>query len=191
MLTTKKSESCYRQEKAKNGKKVKLATEIFNEYGDAIRTIIRSIVDDESKVDDIFQDFFLSIVHKPVPLSIRNLRGYLCRAVINDIRDATRRAQKYQIRIRKYAECRDYGEIVKQPQVIVAQAEEYRKMVQLIERQLSPCEAEAVILKYSHDENIRDAAEKMNVKKRTFSVYLSEGLRKIRRITCGDKQLSK
>jgi RNA polymerase sigma factor (sigma-70 family) len=189
MLNPKKSDNQHRKAEAQIPEKVDIATMIFKEHGDMIRTIIRYFVSDVSKADDIYQDFFLSIVHKPVPLGIQDLRGYLYRAIMNDIRDRARRAEGYQARIRKYAEFRKYSVIEEQAQVIVARDEEHQKMVQLIERQLPHYEAEAIILRYCHDKNIRDAAEKMRVNKRTFSVYLCGGLKKIRRFV-REKQIT-
>ncbi|MCK4784369.1 MAG: RNA polymerase sigma factor [Desulfobacteraceae bacterium] len=162
--------------------KVKLATEIFAEHGDEILAIIRFNVNDKSRADDIFQDFFLSIVYQPLPEGIQNVKGYLYRAAINDVIDAARRTKSYQARIHRYAEYRKYSIIHEDPENIVLQAEERQKMIQLIERQLPPREAEAVLQRYGHDCDIGNAAKRMRVTKRTFSRYLCIGLKKIRQI---------
>ena len=39
---------------------VKMAAEIFDEYGDEIRAIIKFNIKSETETDDIFQEFFLS-----------------------------------------------------------------------------------------------------------------------------------
>ena len=41
---------------------MRIATQIFDEYGDLIREMIRFRVNDKSMVDDIFQNLFLSLV---------------------------------------------------------------------------------------------------------------------------------
>lgn len=162
-------------------KRVKLATVIFDKYGAQIRAIINFNITDKSKIDDVFQDFFLSIVHKPVPEGTENIEGYLYRAVINDVIDAARRTKSYRVRIQKYAEYREYI-IYEDPQNIVIQAEERQKMFQLIKRLLPPREAEAVVERYGHDRSIGNASKRMRVNKRTFSRYLCIRLKKIRRL---------
>lgn len=161
--------------------RVKLATVIFDKYGAQIRNIINFHITDKSKIDDIFQDFFLSIVRKPVPGGIQNVKGYLYRAVINDVIDAARRTKSYRDRIQRYTEYREYS-VYEDPQNIVIQAEERQKMFQLIKRQLPPREAEAVVERYGHGRSIGDASKRMHVNKRTFSRYLCMGLKKIRQI---------
>jgi DNA-directed RNA polymerase specialized sigma24 family protein len=55
-------------------------------------------------------------------------------------------------------------------------------MLQLIERQLPSREAEAVIRRHVHGDDVSDGARKMNVDTRTFSRYLSRGKKRIRRL---------
>lgn len=180
MSSAERHDNLGREANAEIQTKVKLATEIFAEHGNEILAIIRFNVNDKSRADDIFQDFFLSIVYQPVPKGIKNVKGYLYRGAINDVIDAARRTKSYRARIHRYAEYRKYSIIHEDPQNIVIQAEERQKMIQLIERQLPPREAEAVIKRYGRDISISDAAREMHVNKRTFSRYLCLGLKKIR-----------
>lgn len=176
----KKSRKRGRRGKADIQEKVSLASALFEERKDEIRAIIQFNMSDKSKVDDIFQDVFLAIVDKPIPPDVQNPKGYIYRIIINDIIDMARRTKSYQARIQRYAEFRRYSIINNDSENIVIQAEEREKMVELIERQLPSREAEAVIKRYDRDISIGDAAKRMNVKKRTFSRYLSLGLKKIR-----------
>jgi DNA-directed RNA polymerase specialized sigma24 family protein len=64
-------------------------------------------------------------------------------------------------------------------------------MIQLIEKLLPPREAKAVILRYGYDRNTNDAAKEMCVGERTFSGYLCEGLKKIRRFARAKKTETK
>jgi len=66
---------------------MKQAVEIFEEYENVIRGTIYCNVNDKSKVDDLLHDFFLALVRKPIPSYIQNVKGYLRRAVKNDILD--------------------------------------------------------------------------------------------------------
>lgn len=168
-----------RRDKADVQERVNQASAILTERGDEIRAIIQFHVSDRSKVDDIFQDLFLAIVDKPIPSDVQNLKSYLYRVITNDIIDMARRTKNYRGRIQRYAERRKYSIINNDPENIVIQAEEKEKMIELIERQLPPREAEAVIKRYVNDISIDDAARKMHVNKRSFSRYLCLGLKKI------------
>jgi RNA polymerase sigma factor (sigma-70 family) len=145
--------------------RVQLVAKIFDQYGDLIRAIIQFNLSDQRNADDVFQDSFLSLLHKPVPEGTQNVKAYLYRAVTNDIIDAARRTRSYRARVCRYAECHKYSVIYEDPQNSVIQAEERREMLRLIERQLPP----------------REAAKRMRVNKRTFSRYLCTGLKRIRR----------
>jgi len=161
-------------------KRVEQAAEIFEKHGDVIRAMIRFQVSDESKVDDIFQDLFLSVVEKPIPADMQNIKGYLYRAITNDVIDVARRTRSYRDRVSRYAESRERSTSQEEPQNTVVQAEEIQKLFQLIEGQLPPCEAEAVIQRYRYDHDTACAAEQMRVDARTVSRYICVALKKIR-----------
>jgi DNA-directed RNA polymerase specialized sigma24 family protein len=56
---------------------VGLAAKIFAEYGDFIRMVIRYKVKNEAQADDLFQDFFLSLVVSPLPAGEHSGRNIL------------------------------------------------------------------------------------------------------------------
>ena len=161
---------------------VKMAAEVFDEYGDAIRAIIKFNVKSETEIDDIFQEFFLSIVRRPIPQSVQDIRGCLYKAVTNDIIDISRRTKSNRNRINKYAECHKYSVIEDDPENIVIQAEEIKKMFQLIENSLPKREAEVVVKRYGRNLSTTDTAQRMFVNKRTVSRYLSVAIKKARQI---------
>ncbi len=74
---------------SKNGddthRRVEKAMEVFDKHGDEIRAMIEFNVKDEFKAEDIFQDLFVSVVGKPIPPGVENVRAYLYRAVTNDV----------------------------------------------------------------------------------------------------------
>jgi RNA polymerase sigma factor (sigma-70 family) len=156
------------------------AAEIFSEYGDFIRAVICYKVKNEAWADDLFQDFFLSLISKPVPAEVQNIRSYLYRAIINDIVDATRRVENYKTRMNKYAECLNYSINKNTPENAFIEAEETDKMFKLIEGWLRRSEAQAISLRYRNSYNIKEVAKKMHVDNRTVSRYISAGLSKIR-----------
>jgi RNA polymerase sigma factor (sigma-70 family) len=155
------------------------AAEIFSEYGDFIRAVIYYKVKNEAWADDLFQDFFLSLVSKPIPRGVQNVKSYLYRAIINDIVDTTRRVEKYKTRMNKYAECLNYSINKNNPENALVEAEETDKMFKHIEGWLRRSEAQAISLRYRNSYNIKEVAKKMHVNNRTISRYISAGLSKV------------
>ena len=84
--------------------RVEQAEQVFDRYGDEIRAMIEFSVKDKSSAEDIYHDFFVSIVKKPVPKGIENVRAYLYRAVSNDVVDRFRKARNRREGIKEYAE---------------------------------------------------------------------------------------
>ena len=74
---------------------VRAASEVFAEHGRFIRSVIRFQIHDESRVEDLYQEFFLYLVRTPLPSDVRNVRSYLFRALIHDAVDMSRRLEKY------------------------------------------------------------------------------------------------
>ncbi len=161
-------------------KRVGLAAEVFKRYGDEIRAIIHFNVKDESKADDIFQDFFVSIVRKPIPSGIQDIRAYLYTAVTNDVIDVSRQIKNHQDHVQKYVECRKHFVIPEDPQNTAIQTENTKKMFQLIESRLPKRQAEVIIQRYGYGLSTTDTAEKMNSNKRIISRYLTVALKKMR-----------
>jgi RNA polymerase sigma factor (sigma-70 family) len=160
---------------------VESATRIFEEYGDLIRAIVLHNLSDREKANDILQDFYLSLVRKPIPAEVRDVKSYLYRAITNDIIDAIRNERSYAARVHRYAEtgkknCVDYND----PQTIVSQGQEIQEMFRLIERQLPSREAEALAERFGKGSDIGEGAKRMGVNKRTFSRYACIGVKKIR-----------
>lgn len=180
MLGTQQRNNMAGEAGAINRQRVKLAEKILNKYGDEIQAVIRLKMKGESGASDILQGIFLNLVHKPIPEGVENIVGYLVRAIKNDIIDTVRHAANYRTRIHKYAELRKYKVVQEDPQNIVIQAEERQEIARLIDEHLPPHQAKAVILRFRHDQDTHDAAKRMGISERTYSVYLCEGLRKIR-----------
>ena len=164
----------------KYGNGAELVSEIFVEYGSFIRAVIGSQVKNEAQVDDIFQDFFLSLIYKPVPKNVKNIKSYLYRAIINDIVDAARRAEKYQARIEKYSENLNYSINNADHENALVEKEQLDKMFALIKGRLPRSQSLAITLRYKEHHNIKEVAEKMGVNNRSVSRYVSVGLKKVR-----------
>ena len=157
---------------------VERAAEVFDQHGDFIRSVIHFHVRNKTEAEDLFQDLFLSIVAKPMPEEVRNVKGFLYKLITDTIKDAYRRIIRYQTRIHRYAEY--YLRIIEShPAAGLIDVEESKKMLDLIERHLPTKEALAVKLRYKDDCDIEKVAEKMGVKTRSASRYVSIGLKKI------------
>jgi RNA polymerase sigma factor (sigma-70 family) len=157
------------------------ATKIFEEHAVFIRAAIHSQIKNHTRADDLFQDFFLSLVSKPIPEGIRDIKSYLYRAITNDIVDGSRRTEKYRARVKKYAESVNYAINKSGPENALIETEEINKMFKIIEGLLPRSEAQAIILRYKNNCSIKEVARKMCVNNRTVSRYISTGLSKIRK----------
>jgi len=167
--------------KRKNiSEEVRFAEEIFNMYGDEIRAIIHYNVKDKTKVDDIFQNFFVSIVYKPIPPDIQDIKAYLYKAVTNDVIDDSRQKKCHQDHIKNYAECYKHLVVTEDPQNIAIKIEDTKRMFQLIETRLPKREAQVLLQRYGHGFSTTDTAKRIQADKRNVSRYLSAALKKMR-----------
>ena len=161
---------------------MKLATRIYNEHSVNIRRIISRQVNDPSTVDDILHDFFLSLVHRPISPEMKNIRGYLYRALRNDVLDAVTKKRNYKARILRYARIKMNNRIYHNPQKTAIKHDEIQKVFSLIDNHLPRREAMAVLQRYRYDQTTTEAAKAMNIDKRSFSRYLCVGLKKLREV---------
>jgi RNA polymerase sigma factor (sigma-70 family) len=158
---------------------VDLATEVFAEHGSFIRSVIRFHIDNKTEAEDLFQDLFLFLISKPIPTDVQNVKGFLYKMICDMVRDAFRRIERYHERIHVYAK-RNSNVMENRPESGLMEVEEAKKMFELIERRLPRNEAQAVMLKYRENNGVTEIAEKMGVKPRSVSRYVSVGLKKIR-----------
>jgi RNA polymerase sigma factor (sigma-70 family) len=159
--------------------RVNAVAKIFEEHADFIFEVIRRKSRDELQANDLFQDFFLSLIARPVPRGVQNIRGYLYKAIINDIVDAARRVDRYHNLVRKYAQACGNG-IEWGPEGNLVKAEETEKMFELIERRLKYREAHAVTLRFKKSYEINQIAREMGVDNRSVRRFIFRGLNKIR-----------
>lgn len=154
------------------------ATGIFDKHGDFIRSVIRFHIRNEPEAEDVYQDLFLSLVAKPIPVEVQNVKGFLYKLITDTVKDAYRRIDRYQARIRRYTK-RNFHTVEIRPETNLVGEEETKKMFHLIEKHLPAQEALAVTLRYMHHCDTGEVAEIMGVKPRSVSRYVSVGLKKI------------
>ena len=158
------------------------AAQIFDDYGDFIKKVICSQIQDEDQAEDFFQNFFLSLVSNPLPGDIQNIEAYLYKAITNDIADATRLTKKYRNCIHEYTKCYCHHRSQKIPEKLVIELEETNRVFELVETHLPRTEAQAVRFQYRDGFDAKEMAEKMSVESKTIRGYVSEGLSRIRRL---------
>lgn len=162
------------------------AEKLFAEHGEFIRSVIRFHVKDAVESDDLFQEFFLFIAANPIPQDVKNIKGFLYRMISGRVKDAFRKTMRYRRRLKRYAEHYRYI-LDNRPEHDVIDTEETEKMFDLIRKHLPRSEAFAVTLKYGCDYDIQEVAQKMGLKKRSVSRYMSAGLSKLRQIIGTEK----
>ena len=166
---------------------VDIAAKIFAEYGDFIYDIIRNKVKDEAQADDLYQDFFLSLVSNPIPPDSQNIKGHLYRAITNDIIDACRRMERYRTLINKYADYFNFPVNKRGVTDAFINEKQINEIFRVAGEQLAPAKAEAIILRYKNDHSIKKIAKEMNVKKETVRRYICVGLKKLRQFLIAEQ----
>jgi len=161
-------------------KNVREASRLFAEHRPFIYAVIRSQVKNKDQADDIYQDFFLSLVYKPIPESVENIKSYLYKAIIHDIIDDVRKVERYQYRIQKYSKQLTNSINNTNPENAFIKKEQLDKMFTLIMGRVTKSESQAIDLRYRKQHSLKDGAEKMCVNNRSVSRYICVGLRKIR-----------
>lgn len=160
---------------------VRAAADIVTRHGGFIRGVIRFQNCSRFDEEDVFQEFFLMLLRKPVPPDVRRLRSYLYKAIVHHIVDLIRHQVCYRRNLKKYAEeirisinNRSAGNAVKQ-------GRQRDAALAYMVRHLREREAQAFMLKYRDNCSIGEIAARMGVERRTVSRYLSEGLKRLQR----------
>ncbi len=161
---------------------VDTAHKVFTEHGHFIRAVIGSRVKNKAQAEDIFQNFFLSLVHNPIPERVRHVKSYLCKAIINDIVDAARKVERYQALVHRYSEQSIFSINTIGPENAFNIKEETDKLFELIKGRLRKSELRAVTLRYCSSLDTNEVAARMGVKNGTVRRYISVGLAKVRKL---------
>jgi RNA polymerase sigma factor (sigma-70 family) len=167
---------------------VQRASVIFSEHSDFIRAVIHHRIHDENRAEDLFQDFFLSLVSRPIPPDVRNLKSYIYKALINDISDRIRHIERYQALTHKYAEhhCDPINNCTTEDAFI--EKEQTAKMIELIGKRVTKSETKAIAFRYCDNLCVQEVAERMGIDSRSVSRYISTGLRKVRQFFKFEKE---
>ncbi len=158
-----------------------MADAIFREHGEFIRLVLRHQAGSSLDVEDLFQGFYLVLIQKPVPAEVRDVRGYLYRALVHHVIDAARLRQTYAIAVKKYAQERKISINKRPAENAFIDEEQQDAAISSLARGLQAREAQALVMRYRDDCSILEIATRMGINKRTVSRYLSQSLRKLQR----------
>ena len=168
---------------------VQRATAIFFEHCDFIRAVIRYKIKDESMAEDLFHNLFLSLVSRPVPAEVRDIKGYIYRAIINDVTDHIRHLGRYQSLTHR---CADYNKLTinnRLPEDALMEKEQSDKMIELIKKRVTRNEFKAIASRYRDDLSIKEAADRMNIDDRSVVRYISTGFRKVKKFLAIEQEV--
>lgn len=159
-------------------KQVEWAERLFAEYHLYIRATIKYFLKDPLEQEELYQDIFVYFVHKQIPDHVVRVPSYLYRVILDRVRDRKRKQTRDSNRLQHYA----YEQSGRQPDEsdLLPHREQIDEVFALIDTHLTEKEADAVVLRYKHDLDVEEIAQRMKVKPRTVSHYLSEGLKKLR-----------
>jgi RNA polymerase sigma factor (sigma-70 family) len=159
-----------------------LVFQMFTEHADFISKVIFTHVRNEEMANDLYQDFFLSLISRPIPPNINNIKSYLYKAISNDIADAKRRMKKYEENIQKYSEKFEFTINNSNPTDALIEEEQKNLMFEFIMQQLPNSSSQAILYRYGDNQSIKEVGKTMGVKSTSVSRYVSTGLDKIKKI---------
>ena len=171
----------FRRSRRPGGGALERAVAIFSEYGDFILAVLRFQTHDRVWQEGLFQEFFLALIHRPVPADVRNIKNYLYRALVNHVLDSVRARESYRHAVKKYAkETRISINSRSAGNALIDDTEQRNATIASLARHLQEREAQAFVLRYRDNFSIGEIATRMGVNGRTVSRYLSQSLRRLR-----------
>ena len=159
---------------------VRNAAQIYKEYGEFIYAIILLKTGNVADTEDLFQEFFVSLLVNPVPAHVDNVKSYIYKALMHDIYDDIDRNKCYTVRLFKYLELHKVH--YDDPVDIAIKTEESTKLFEVINETLPRHEKYAVVQRHYYGISMQDIAEDMEINKRSLSRYICTGLKKLQLI---------
>lgn len=156
------------------------AAQIIDEYEGFIRWIISSQNTFNLSEDDLFQDFYLLLISKPIPTNVKNIRGYLYKAVLNHLADSCSKFHFYEKNVKKIEKNNIFRINKIDPEGALLIKEETNRMFELIKERSPGQKYVAITLRYRDGYSIQEIADKMGLKYSSVARYISKGLGIIR-----------
>ncbi len=131
--------------------------------------------------DDLFQDFYISLVAKPIPEKIINIKSFLYKAIINHLSSSSKRIRAYEKKIQNYQKNFDFiVNKMESTSALLIREESNNDIFEVIKKNTPKKKYMAIVLRYRDGYSIKEVADKMGIKYSSVTRYLSTGLRKIR-----------
>ena len=156
------------------------ASYIIDKYEDFIRCVIHSQNKTKIPEDDLFQDFYLALVSKPVPENIRDINSYLFKAIIHHLADSNDRLYNYEKKIKNFRKKCSFKAPQIDPTSALLMDDEINKMLDQVREVLPWQKYVAITLRYRDGYSIKEVADKMGLKYSSVKKYLYRGLKKVR-----------
>jgi RNA polymerase sigma factor (sigma-70 family) len=161
--------------------KAESAGKIIVEYESFIRLIMRAQNISNMNEDDLFQDFYLSLVTNPIPENVNNIKSFLYRAIINHLSRSAQRIKAYEKKIQHFRKNCDFKvNKIDSACTLLIRAESDSKIFEFIKENTPKKKYMAILLRYRDGYSINEIADTMGIKYSSARRYLSTGLRKIR-----------
>jgi RNA polymerase sigma factor (sigma-70 family) len=160
---------------------VRATARIFDEYGGFIRAVIRFQAHNRPDQEDLFQEFFLTLIRKPVPADVRSIKSYLYRAIVSHVLDSARVRENYHRAVKKYSKASRVSinsHLLRN--AFIEDREERDATIANYARHLQDREAQAFVLRYRDNCSNGEIAARMGVNAKTVSRYLSESHKRLR-----------
>ena len=166
-----------------NNERILAAAKIYETYGNYLRAVIRFHVQDQHLAEDLFQDFFVTLAHSPIPCKVKSVKRYLYRMLTNDILDAVRKIKRYKDNVSRYSVHIENESTQFSTSTSLSYETELKSRVyDAIRNHLTKVEASALEHRYRDNYSTRDTAQRMGIKERSVSRYVSVGLSKLRQV---------
>ncbi len=159
--------------------------DIYRENHAFLRDKIRCLQCERNDMDDVFQDFFLSLLCNPIPQEMTKHRGYLYRILQRDIIDRARKKKSHRNKKSQYvAYFKMQIKAGYKPEEITEEpllSHKYTLIINIIQQHLPSRLSRALLLRYRYDYTHREIAEEMRISNSSARRYVCVGLRQLRK----------
>lgn len=156
------------------------AGKVFAEYGNYIHAVIRFRIKDEALVEDLCHDFFLSLVNNPIPSDVRDMKRFIYRRLVADTIDEIRKITRYRAKLQGFSD--HIKTSASSRKSVKNESRQLEDVFQAINNHLSKTEIKAMNHRFRDNCNVQETADRMGVKSRSVSRYVSVGIKKLKDI---------
>ncbi len=170
--------------------RINIAYTLFSRYEAKIYSMIKYNSDNQFLIDDIYQELFISIVKYPPPKNISSPISYLWKCITHIIYNIRRQQKSEESRINNYIKqiSNNTHDITSTPLAILLKNDNHHKLIEFIQKHLSPSEGRVLLEKIKHNSNNNEIALKLGIKCESVSRYYSNALSTLRSISIQNRK---